>query len=72
MTSMTAWAVVSDGKIQIWPDGQLGVWKTKVKRSDVARRDRVVRVRIEEIPPQCRSGCAMVDDVPVFCRRHKP
>lgn len=31
-----------------------------------------VRVRIEEAPKVCRTGCAMINDVPVFCKRHHP
>lgn len=31
-----------------------------------------VRVEIKEVIPACGTGCAMVDDVPVFCKRHSP
>lgn len=71
MTTVTAWAIIQNGEMTT-AGGVLRIFTTKrrAKLGKYLAGDAVVRVRIEEIPSQCRSGCAMIDDVPVFCRRH--
>lgn len=48
MKSAKAWAVLYRGKIEVWPDGQLGIWKKKPTKNDVASMNKVVRVEIRE------------------------
>lgn len=50
MEPIKAWAVTTRGRMQVWPDGQLGIWKDKPGKDDVARDDKVVQVFIMEIP----------------------
>lgn len=71
--TITAWAVLSKGRMT-WSDLKPRIFGTKAeaKRAVYLYGDMVVRVRIEEIPSKCRSGCALVDDVPVFCKKHSP
>jgi hypothetical protein len=44
----------------------------RVKAMEFKGSVKVIRIRIEQALPVCRKGCGMVDDVPVFCKRHLP
>lgn len=43
------WAVTTRGRVQVWPDGQFGIWKKRPTRDDVAAVDRVIRVEIRAV-----------------------
>lgn len=49
MKTRKGWAVTTSGRVQVWPDGQLGIWKKKPTKDDVGTRDRVVQVEIREV-----------------------
>jgi hypothetical protein len=53
MKTQNGWAVTTRGQVQVWPDGQLGIWKKRPMKDDVGVRDQVVHVEIREIR---RSG----------------
>ncbi len=51
------------------------IYATRTAASIKARENPgyvTVRVEIRETTPVCGTGCAMVNDVPVFCKRHSP
>lgn len=78
--SVVGWAIVNQNNLVCTYDGDslLLIYRTKKLATASMRRHNkglwkwecVVRVRIEEAKAPCRSGCTMIDDVPVFCRRH--
>lgn len=45
-----AWAVLHNGRIEIWPGGgQLGIWNTKPKKDNVASTSKIARVEIRRM-----------------------
>lgn len=37
-----------------------------------AVKAKLIRVQLSEVEPVCGTGCGMIEDQPVFCRRHAP
>ena len=74
MTSTKGWAILKrhwnlrrdiDGTVALYPS-------RRSAQDDCFTGELAIRVKIEGVAPICRSGCGLVDDVPVFCKRHKP
>ena len=75
-TAKRYWAWLVQGDYILGEGDTLGPWlyEKKPKRDERTRyvNAKLVRVEVRVVEPECRSGCGMVDDVPVFCKRHKP
>lgn len=54
----------------------LGPWlyEKKPKHDERTKgvKAKLIRVEVREVAPICQRGCAMIDDVPVFCAKHRP